>query len=50
MLGRALEEAKKLNERYWEKAYPGNDPRVAAQGLKEMLQAIESNLSLVGDK
>ena len=46
----ALEEAKKLTLGDWERAYPGNDPRLATQGLSEMRAVIEENLALVVDK
>lgn len=39
-----------LKESDWHKAYPGNDPRVAGQGILEMKRAIEHNLDLLGDK
>lgn len=42
----ALDKAKSLGEADWKKAYPGNDPKLARQGLSEMLKAIEVNLSL----
>lgn len=45
----ALAEAKLLTSADWELAYPGNDPRIAGQGLTEMVEAIEFNLNLVVD-
>jgi len=48
-LTKALSEAWKLTEEDWQNAYPGNDPRIAQQGLAEMIKAIESNLLLVVD-
>ncbi|MDP3725702.1 MAG: tetratricopeptide repeat protein [bacterium] len=36
-----------LTEADWHKAYPGNDPRVAGQGIKEMKEAIRANLNLL---
>ena len=44
----ALEEAQKLTVSDWERAYPGNDPRLASQGLSEMVAAIEENLAAAG--
>lgn len=49
LLTRALEEARKLTVDNWEKAYPGNDPNVAARGLAAMIEAIEFNLALAVD-
>lgn len=46
----ALEEANKLTLDDWQRAYPGNDPRLAAQGLSEMIAAIEENLVIAVDK
>lgn len=46
-LRKALEEAQKLTPSDWQKAYPGNDPRVAKDSLGGMIAAIKSNLSLV---
>jgi len=43
---RALKEAQKLTQNDWERAYPGNDPAVAGQGLAEMIEAIKKNLAL----
>ena len=44
---KAKEEASKLTATDWGYANPGNDPRVAKQGLLSMRQAIEQNLVLV---
>jgi len=41
---KALASVKLLSEDDWHKAYPGNDPVVAGQGLSEMVTAIEKNL------
>lgn len=49
LFGRALSEAKLLTPADWELAYPGNDPRVAKQGLAEIITAIEFNLRLTVD-
>lgn len=46
-LEEALTGAKKLTEEDWHMAYPGNDPRIAKQGLSEMVKAIEHNIALV---
>ena len=35
-----------LTEKDWNKAYPGNDPRIALKGLEEMKKTIEYNLEL----
>lgn len=35
-----------LTEKDWNKAYPGNDPRIALRGLEEMKKTIEYNLEL----
>jgi len=50
ILSRAIEEGRKLTEEDWKRAYPGNDPRLARQGLSAMIEALEFNLSLVVDK
>jgi tetratricopeptide (TPR) repeat protein len=44
VLKRALMEANKLTALDWQLSYPGNDPRIAATGLSEMISTIESNL------
>lgn len=36
-----------LTKDSWHRAYPGNDPGIAGQGLREMREAIEKNISLV---
>lgn len=46
-LEKALVWAETLTEKDWHKAYPGNDPRVAGQGITEMKEAIHANLNLV---
>jgi len=50
ILSRAIEEGRKLTEEDWKRAYPGNDPRLAGQGLSAMIEALEFNLSLAVDK
>lgn len=45
-LTRALEETEKLSPEDWKAAYPGNDPRFSAQGLKQMLEAVKLNKNL----
>lgn len=49
VLGKALKEAGKLTVNDWKRAYPGNAPNIAEKGLAEMIEAIEFNLTLVGD-
>lgn len=49
-LEQALNEALKLTEKDWHRAYPGNDPRIAGRGIKEMISAIQFNLGLIVDK
>lgn len=49
ILTKALIKAEQLREGNWVEAYPGNDPRIARQGLAEMITAIEYNVALVGD-
>ncbi len=39
--------ATKLTPEQWDRAYPGNDPAVAAHGVSEMRSAIARNLALV---
>lgn len=43
----ALEESKKMSEKDWGKAYPGNNPAIYKQGLEEMKAAIRHNLNLL---
>jgi len=43
----ARKEAEKLTYDDWVRAYPGNDPAIAEQGLAEIKAAIEANLALV---
>jgi len=50
ILEQALKEAQKLVKEDWTRAYPGNDPRIADQGLASMITALEYNISLVVDK
>mgnify|MGYP001580654449 CR=1 FL=1 len=38
--------ASALTEKDWNKAYPGNDPRIASKGLETMKKTIEYNLEL----
>jgi tetratricopeptide (TPR) repeat protein len=42
----ALEESEKLTPESWGIAYPGNDPKIYAQGLEEMRQTIRRNIEL----
>jgi tetratricopeptide (TPR) repeat protein len=44
---KARDFVKKLTEATWSRAYPGNDPRVAGEGLAAFRQAIEDDLTLV---
>jgi tetratricopeptide (TPR) repeat protein len=46
-LERAQKEAQRLDERDWERAYPGNDPRIASAGIASVQKTIEMNLALV---
>lgn len=39
--------AERLTEANWSRAYPGNDPRIAGEGLASFKKAIETNLALV---
>ena len=39
-----------MTEKDWGHAYPGNDPRVYADGLSAMKASITSNLALVEEK
>ncbi len=43
----AKEGAEKLTEADWHKAYPGNDPSVAGEGLAAIKETIENNIALV---
>lgn len=45
----ALGEAERLTPEEWGRAYPGNDPRIYAQGLEAMRGAIRKNLELVSN-
>lgn len=47
---KALQEAQKLTREDWVRAYPGNDSRIARQGLTSMIASLEYNLSLTVDK
>lgn len=49
-LVRAQREAASLTTRGWTRAYPGNDPRVAANGVLSMRAAITANIDLVHKK
>lgn len=49
VLNFALREANKLSIDDWQSAYPGNDPALADQGLREMIAAIEGNVALAVD-
>ncbi|MEK7661942.1 MAG: tetratricopeptide repeat protein [Patescibacteria group bacterium] len=42
----ALEKLKKIAPEDWGKAYPGNNPNIYAQGLKEMRESVSYNLAL----
>lgn len=42
----ALENANLLTETDWHKAYPGNNPNIGIQGLSEMKEAIQYNITL----
>lgn len=42
----ALEESEKMTPENWGHAYPGNDPKIYAQGLEEMRQTIRRNIEL----
>ncbi len=46
---KALDEAQKLTPLAWQKAYPGNNPNVAKEGLENFIEAIEFNVSLLAD-
>jgi tetratricopeptide (TPR) repeat protein len=48
-LEHAQHSAALLTEDTWRYAYPGNDPRVAAQGLAEFRQVIDTDLTLVNN-
>lgn len=50
VLEQALAQAKALTPEDWQRAYPGNDPTVAHEGLSEMIKAIEFNVGLTVDK
>ena len=46
VLENALKRAQALTPADWERAYPGNDPKSARDGLEKMVNAIEYNLYL----
>ncbi|MBY0473377.1 tetratricopeptide repeat protein [Patescibacteria group bacterium] len=46
----AKEEVEKLTRAQWSRAYPGNDPAVASEGLAEFKKTIEKNIELVHSK
>ena len=46
----ALEESQKLNSTDWGKAYPGNNPQIYKEGLREMQAVVKHNLSLLDNK
>ena len=48
-LEKALENAKKITEKDWHNAYPGNNPAVARKGIQEIIKTIEFNLNLAVD-
>lgn len=45
-LDRAQEEAEQLTPSEWLRAYPGNDPQMAEQGLTEFLETLQQNRGL----
>ncbi|MBI2108958.1 MAG: hypothetical protein HYT93_02125 [Parcubacteria group bacterium] len=47
---KALFWAETLTESDWHRAYPGNDPNVAGQGVYEMKEAIRFNINLTAGK
>jgi tetratricopeptide (TPR) repeat protein len=47
LLIQAQSAVEKLTEADWSHAYPGNNPNIAAQGLREFKQTIANNLALV---
>ena len=50
VLARSLIAAQKLTSKDWQKAYPGNHPSIADQGLASLMATIRTNLSLTVDK
>jgi tetratricopeptide (TPR) repeat protein len=44
---KARDAAKNLTEANWSRAYPGNDPQIAGEGLAAFKRAIENDLTLV---
>ena len=46
--GKALADTMNLSD--WNKGYPGNDPRIYAQGLEEMRASFNKNIELVEEK
>lgn len=46
-LTKAKTEALTLTSTDWQKAYPGNDPTIAPEGLAALVKTIETNLELV---
>lgn len=46
VLEQALREAQKLTPSDWQRAYPGNEPGIAEEVLKKMVENIEFNLNL----
>ncbi|HEY4486956.1 MAG TPA: tetratricopeptide repeat protein [Candidatus Paceibacterota bacterium] len=47
---KALEEVRVLDENDWHRAYPGNNPLLASQGLMKMRQSIEFNIGIIVGK
>ncbi len=46
----AKEEVEKLTHAQWSRAYPGNDPAIAPEGLAEFKETVEKNIELVHSK
>ena len=42
----AVKQAEKLTPAVWQKAYPGNNPAIAKEALRKMVDSIEFNLNL----
>jgi len=45
----AVDFSKKVNEKDWLHAYPGNDPKIAAQGVAALQDAAQKNLKIIDD-
>lgn len=50
LLQEAQQQARQLTTRVWSYAYPGNDPRLAGEGVEQMRAVIAANLALVGNR